>query len=170
MNIEIMSNDEIKKIAEELLSEYSCHISSQLSISCERFIKSADCGDYFMVVCKDNNGKPLLACGYHVDSELRTINIPFVFIKRKISPLIRGRCLIMAINTFLKITHEYSGYSFFATATPTARRIIDKLISPPFKLIGIMEGYFTHETHNEDAFLYWLPSIKQSRTTNVSEG
>ena len=169
MKIEIMSGGEVIVVVNDLLDEYRLRLSSQLEISCRRFVNSSIDGDSFMVVCKDDSGCASLACGYHVDSELGTINIPFVLVRRDITPLIRGRSLIMAINAFLKITQEYSNYSFFATATPKARRIINKLITPPFKLVGVMQNYFTHGEHNEDAYLFWIPSIVQSNKLDGKE-
>ncbi len=169
MNINILHGEEVVSVAGKLVDYYDKPISTQLTVAVKRFIRGASEGNTFMVVCKNNHDAITLWCGYHVDKELKTINIPFVFLLDDLPPLIKGRSLILGISAFFEIAKEYCEYSIFATATPKAALVIDKIISPPFELIGVMKNYFIYNNRTEDAHLFWVPSSFQLETSNRQE-
>jgi len=163
VKIEFIRDNRLRLIVKEFLENSMHPVSRQLSVACERFTNLPLGGESFLLACKDSMSRIVLICGYHVDDLLKAINIPFIIIKNGVSPLIRGRCLLMAVNAFLEIVAEYKEYTYFATATPITSRFIEKYMCPPFRLVGVMEDYYCYNNKNEDASFYWIPSLTQHK-------
>ncbi|MCG7969974.1 MAG: hypothetical protein JBO36_04885 [Candidatus Thiodiazotropha taylori] len=169
MNLHVMHGEDAAETTRELIGNYQKDYSVQLSVGLERFLRSTADGDSFIGVCQTSDLRLALWCGFHVDSELKMINIPFFVLSEELSPIARGKALILGIGGFLEIVKEYRDYSFFASATPPTSRIIRKLIAPPFQFIGVMKSYFVYENRHVDADLFWIPSEDRVFSVNREE-
>lgn len=158
MEIKILHSENARCVIQDFLLKNDPALSFQLELATRRFCEVSCANSIFLVVCYTNNQKSTLMCGYQIDNDAKTINIPFVFASTDISAFIKGKSIILAKDAFVEITQKFKDYSFFALATPSVNKFINKMLCPPMQHVGIMRNYFVYSTKANDAFLYWKPS------------
>lgn len=155
MKINKIDKDLGKSDLKDTLELYWNNLSLEMKCALELALKkdSHNKIDHYCII--DGGGITNLWAGIHISENQKIINILYFFLSPKVNSFAKGRAIIEFKIFLCDLVENAPQYYFLFVATDQIKKMVNRILCPPFKFGTELKNYFRYANSMESGYVFY---------------